>query len=372
MITPLKVCHIISGDLWAGAEVMAYHLLKGLREFPEIELSAILLNQEKLADEITRLGIPCHLIDEKRRSFPRILLESRKILKQNPVHILHSHRYKENILAYLMFKTIKGLCLVSTQHGMPEDCGIMAPILSQMKMKLNYRLLSHTFHAMVAVSKDMKASIVQDCGFKEDKLTVIHNGVALPRAGVSGKSSGKVVIGSAGRFFPVKDYPLMVEIAREVTRKSTDVCFVLAGEGPGLHHLRQLIQQYGLEQVFQLTGFVHDMDSFYRGLDVYLNTSLHEGIPMSVLEAMAHSLPAIAPRVGGLTEIISDGVDGFLVEGRNPLDFVDRCHTLVADGARRAAMGAKAREKMECFFSHHAMAESYCELYKNLAGHSGI
>jgi glycosyltransferase involved in cell wall biosynthesis len=366
MSTHLKVCHIISGDLWAGAEVMAYHLLKGLREFPEIELSAIILNQGKLADEIKRLAIPCHIIDECKLSFPRILLKSRKILKQSPVHILHSHRYKENFLACLVSKTIRGMRLVSTQHGMPEDCGVRAPVFNRMQMKLNHRALSHSFHSVVAVSGEMKASLVRDCGFEENQLTVIHNGVALTQAGVPGKKSDMVVIGSAGRFFPVKGYPLMVEIAREISRKSAIARFVLAGEGPGLQHLQQLIQQYELEKIFRLPGFVHDMDTFYRGSDIYLNTSFHEGIPMSILEAMAHGVPVIAPKVGGLREIITDGVDGFLVDGRNPRDFAERCLMLVADSKRRISMGEQAREKVENSFSVQYMAKNYYCLYKDL------
>ena len=159
---------------------------------------------------------------------------------------------------------------------------------------------------------------------------------------------------------------LMVEIAREVSQRLTNALFVLAGEGPGLHHLRQLVQQYGLEQGFQLPGFVQDMDTFYRSLHLYLNTSFHEGIPMSILEAMAYGLPVIAPKIGGLTEIITNGVDGYLVEGRNPRDFAERCASLIADRLRRISMGEKAKEKVEHGFAHQSMARSYYQLYLGL------
>ena len=67
----------------------------------------------------------------------------------------------------------------------------------------------------------------------------------------------------------------------------------------------------------------------YKGLDVYLNTSFHEGIPISVLEAMAYRIPVIAPKVGGLMEVLEDGVQGYLTEGRNPKDFAERCLTFM-------------------------------------------
>jgi L-malate glycosyltransferase len=95
----LNICNIISGDLWAGAEVMAYHLLKGLRVYSSCDLSAIVLNNGKLSEEIKRLGIRTYVVEEKNLTFLAILLAVRKILHKNPPDIIHSHRYKENILS---------------------------------------------------------------------------------------------------------------------------------------------------------------------------------------------------------------------------------------------------------------------------------
>lgn len=362
----LKVCHIISGDLWAGAEVMAYHLLKGLRDFPDLELSAIVLNEEKLAEQIRRVGIPCHIIDESKLPFLQILLQMRNILKSNPVHILHAHRYKENILAYLVSKSTGDMKLISTQHGMPEDYEGKTRFINRLKLKLNFRVLSNTFHNVVAVAQDIKESLIKNYGFKENNIKVIHNGIALPQNFHDKKKLDLYVIGSAGRFFPVKDYPLLLEIAREISHSSNKIHFILAGEGPSLQHIQQLVHKYGLEKVFHLPGFVEDMGSFYKKLAMYLNTSLHEGIPMSILEAMAHGLPIIAPKVGGLREIITDGVDGYLVESRNPKDFAEKCLMLITNENERLTMGENAKKTIEENFSFQCMARNYHELYKEL------
>jgi glycosyltransferase involved in cell wall biosynthesis len=108
------------------------------------------------------------------------------------------------------------------------------------------------------------------------------------------------------------------------------------------------------------------MTGFYAGIDIYLNTSLHEGIPMSVLEAMAHGLPVVAPAVGGIVEIIEDGVEGFLVEGRSPQAFAKKC-ILLQDGELRLKMGRAARARVEKAFSAQAMAQEYYRLYRELA-----
>ena len=80
----------------------------------------------------------------------------------------------------------------------------------------------------------------------------------------------------------------------------------MAGEGPERSKLQALIQQYGLNETFVLQGHLDDRLPFYRSLDLYLNTSVHEGIPMSILEAMAHGIPVVAPNVGGIGEVINN------------------------------------------------------------------
>src|SRR5258706_14890549 len=117
----LKICHLISGDHWAGAEVMAFQLLSGLNALPGIDLFVILLNKGRLSDDLQNAGIPTYVLDEGKQSFLEITWLVTKAVRSWAPHILHSHRYKENILSYLVSLTLrKGASLVSTQHGMPE------------------------------------------------------------------------------------------------------------------------------------------------------------------------------------------------------------------------------------------------------------
>ena len=98
-----------------------------------------------------------------------------------------------------------------------------------------------------------------------------------------------------------------------------------------------------MSSCFFLKGHQHDMASFYRGLDLYINTSIHEGIPMTILEALAHGLPVIAPAVGGIVEIIEDGKDGFLIDSRDPCRFAEKCLLLMENCELRKTMAKAAR-----------------------------
>ena len=186
----LHVCHLISGDLWARAEVMVYHLFKGLQAYDDLALSAILLNEGRLAEEIRKLGISVHVVDESKVSFLSILLKIRKILSSRPPDVIHSHRYKENILAYLISGSIPRPKLVGTQHGMSEIHGGETGLKHRLISQSNFFLLSRCFHRVVGVSQNIQDAFLKQYGFSENKMAVIHNGIEIPDTPVKKQNGG--------------------------------------------------------------------------------------------------------------------------------------------------------------------------------------
>lgn len=361
----LNVCHLISGDLWAGAEVMAYNLLKGLSRLKDLSLSTIIFNEGKLAAAVRNLGIPVDLVDEGKLSFLSALKATRKIILEKQVNILHSHRYKENILGYLASSGMKQMSLISTQHGMPS-WSWLRDLKNVAIQRTNFLVLSKRFQTTVAVSKDIKDRLARGYGFPGKKIVVIHNGIELPEAQLSHSGKDPFTVGSAGRLFPEKGYSLFVELAKEVVKKKPEIRFLLAGEGPERGKIEDLIRDFGLEGNFCLLGFVDDTSAFYRELDLYVNTSLHEGIPMSVLEAMSHGLPVIAPNVGGFHEIIDEGVQGCLVLRRDPEEFADRILRLFENNELRERMSSGAKEKIAREFALDRVSQEYHQLYMEI------
>ncbi|MEA1896790.1 MAG: glycosyltransferase family 4 protein [Bacteroidota bacterium] len=150
----------------------------------------------------------------------------------------------------------------------------------------------------------------------------------------------------------------MAKAVKEETKK-----FHLAGEGPERAKLQALIQQYNLNETFVLKGHIEDVQTFYRSLDLYLNTSVHEGLPMSILEAIACGLPIVAPDVGGIGEVVDNGEDGYLVDIRDPKAFAEKRFLLYKNRQLRRRMAQAAREKIVKSFSVENMAAQYHELY---------
>ena len=346
---------------------MAYNLMKHLSETNNIELSAILLNEGKLYKKLRDIGIKVDVVDEAKYGFMKIIMNTRELLSINRPDIVHSHRYKENIVAYLSSVGRNKIRLVSTQHGMPEQYGNNIGGKYSFLQKVNFWIIANSFQKLVAVSSDIKNALEGKMGFSDRLVTVIRNGTEIPLIVTSKKAKDFVVVGSMGRFFPVKDFPFMVEIAKILRIETDKIKFELAGDGPDENIIIEMIKKYRLENVFCLRGFLENVEEYFMGIDIYLNTSIHEGIPLSILEAMSYGIPVIAPDVGGIKEIIKDGSEGYLIKKRDPKLFADKCFELYKNSSLRASMGVFGREKIEREFSNGRMAREYERLYVDLA-----
>jgi len=344
---------------------MVYQLANGLAGIPNLDLHVVLLNKDRLAKKLEKCGIEVHIIEESKNSFFAIVRSVRKLVAEFSPDVIHSHRYKENMLAWIAAIGSKNIKLVATQHGMPETVGEGISFTDRLKTGLFFRMLSCCFDRTVLVSVEMRQLLSGSYGFSSKDMAVIHNGISIPK-NISHRKGKRVVIGSAGRLFPVKDFSLFVDLARFLVTQSDAVDFVLAGDGPQHAMLEEKIKSYGLQERFRILGRQDDMDAFYRNLDVYINTSVHEGIPMSVLEAMSYGLPVVAAKVGGFPEIVQNGEQGFLVDVRNKNAYVDHILELILNPGLRLTMAKSARKRVVDYFSQKTMAEKYYQLYGKL------
>ncbi len=169
---------------------------------------------------------------------------------------------------------------------------------------------------------------------------------------------------------PVKDFDLFLEVAAEIKKqinsqsvtrnpKLNNIRFSILGDGPLKDKLIQKAKDLKLNGCMEFLPPSHDPMPYY----LYLNTSIHEGIPLSILEAMSCGKPVVAPKVGGIPEIISHGVDGYLVEERTPVLFSALCNELANDKMKRDEMGKRGAERITSMFSDMNMALQYYNLY---------
>ncbi len=231
---------------------------------------------------------------------------------------------------------------------------------------------------IVAVSEEVRRYTVTHIPFvKKNKMIVIHNGIdadtSLPpisddlKAGF-GLRPEDVVAGFAGRLEPEKGIDRLLEVWARLEKTQPNFRLVVFGDGSEAGRLRTLARDLGLRSVV-FAGFRPDMQRLYAMLDVFVLPSLYEGLPLSLLEAMAAGCPVIATSVGGVPEAVDDGVQGYLVPPGDSDALLDRLAKLLSDKTGRIRMGRAARERVAGEFTAGRMARKLEELYEGL-GHA--
>jgi glycosyltransferase involved in cell wall biosynthesis len=200
----------------------------------------------------------------------------------------------------------------------------------------------------------------------KSKTLAIHNGIPSPvkRNRVNDSAPETFTIGSAGRLVPVKDFDLFIAIAN-LLKSNSKIRFLLAGEGPLFKELERKHSEFQLYN-FIFLGHIEDMNLFYSQIDVFVNTSIHEGIPMTILEAMSRGIPVVAPHIGGIPEIIEDDVDGFLIHNRDSRQYAEKCSYLSVNKDRYRIMAEAAKDKIINKFSISSMTNRYIQTYSEI------
>jgi L-malate glycosyltransferase len=374
----IEVCHVASGDLWAGAEAQIAALMKAMARRNGVSLSAILLNEGQLAEELRNSGIDVTVIPEVEIGFWGILRKATALLRNRRIDVLHSHRYKENLLAIGLSRRLHVPVVVRTQHGMPEPLRGFKRYKARMLESLDWFTARHFTDRVIAVSSEMRdrlfrylpASRIETIRYGLDLDRVksdIERGEAKTRLGITREAP---TIGIAARLEPIKRLDIFVDAAREIAASLPTTRFVIAGSGREEMRLRKLVQSYGIAHQTLFLGYRKDIYDVERAMDIFVLCSDHEGFPMALLEALSLGVPVVARNVGGIPEVIQDGLTGMLVDSANGKSLAQACLKLLGDNGLRERLSQAGahwvREKFNASRTAEEVANLYGELLTNV------
>lgn len=370
----IKVCHVAMGDLWAGAEVQLLALMTHLVRLQGFEWSVILFNEGRLADELRKLPLSLTIISERHYSPLAIASRLAKIFRQFRPDIVHTHKYKDSILGSVVARCMGVPHVVRVVHGMPE------PFKGLSNVKMAGYTIADRFvtrrlvDKVVAVSSDIEKVLARTYGL--NRVVCIHNGIDLDAVHVTMQrpemrrvwhiNDKAVLIGIVGRLVPVKGHAVLLEALRILRQSNHNVTLCIVGDGPLRGDIEAEANRLGLGQSVIFCGHQVQSYDFINMMDIFVLPSLHEGIPMVLLEAFALKRPVIASRVGGIPEVVSHGHSGMLVSPSNAAELASAIRNLIEDPAKEAACGAAGRSRVECEFSARIMANRTAEMYRSL------
>jgi glycosyltransferase involved in cell wall biosynthesis len=292
----------------------------------------------------------------------------RDCIKRRKIDLVHAHGYKSNIYAYAAARPSR-VPLVATCHNWPGKT-----ISLRLYYKLDHLLLRR-FDRIAAVSTQVVESL-RRARIPASKICLVANGIdvscfANSTASRQGNSthSNSVRIGTVGRLVPDKGVRFLLLAAREILNRCPKTEFHVIGEGPERPELELLAGQLGIEKEVVFLGAQSDMPSIYASFDIFVLPSLNEGMPLSLLEAMAAGKPAVATRVGAISSLVLQNQTGLLVEPRDTLGLRDAVLRLIYEPGLRLQIGRAGQRFVSEQFSARAMAGNYLKLYQELVDH---
>jgi sugar transferase (PEP-CTERM/EpsH1 system associated) len=266
--------------------------------------------------------------------------------------------------------------VVHSEHGREAS----DPEGRDRKRRIVRRLLAPMVDQFVTVSRDLGRWLVEDIGLPRRKVLSICNGVDTRRFSPSGRQaaraalaieSGSMVIGTVGRLDPVKDQVGLIHAFRRVAGDPR-ARLLIVGDGPCRPELESVISALDLDQRVRLLGERDDVPDVLAAMDVFVLSSIGEGISNTILEAMATGLAVVATRVGGNPELVVDGTTGSLVEARSPAALAAALQRYLEDPGLIESQGRAARQLAEAEFSLERMLASYEQLYMRLLDARGF
>ena len=367
----LRILQIVSGDLWAGAEVQAFTLMRSLHKMAHIEVAAVLFNDGTLADKLKEAGILVYPLNELNVSSLSLLIRVREIIDGWRPDVIHTHRTKENIIGSIANRTKYCAPCIRTVHGANER-----PVEKGLQVA-RQRIISGLDRWCGTVLQDRIIAVSRDLGdklatqFPADKIIVIENGVdveAVKREKALGLCVGRtpdvIHVGIVGRLSAVKRVDLFLETAALLLRHHRNEMkwqFHVIGDGPLRQELEARARHLRIAESVLFYGHRRDVLTCIDKLDVLVNCSDHEGLPMSVLEAMALEVPTVAHAVGGLIDVLPKE---FLIDLHNPAGYRDGILRALAGDGRAITVG-NATKKLQ-FYSAQKNAMRVRALYGEL------
>lgn len=231
------------------------------------------------------------------------------------------------------------------------------------------RLLRRAATSIICVSENERAVGLAAGACDAQRTVVIRNGVDLNASPAADSNSPPLLV-SVGRMKEPKDFPTLVRALARIDHDSFQA--IVVGDGPARADIARELELLGLDDVVQLLGDRRDVPDLLARADLFVLSTTSEGLPMSILEAMAAGLPVVASAVGGVAELVVHGETGRLVPARDPDALAEALRGLIADGQLRRRLGRAGRLRVEEFFDLRRFRDAHISLYRRELSARGL
>lgn len=366
----MKILHVNTEKTWRGGEQQTLNLLKGLKKR---NISSHLLCQPgcPMQERAKKAGIGVFPVAMRGEVDLLASYRLRRLIKRFKYDIIHSHTSHAHSLAFWGSFGRKTSLLVTRR----VDFSIFRHSFLYLS-GIKYR---HMTDFYIAISHKIKDVLVRD-GVPRERVFVVHSGIDPERFTAATmdhlipefdlKSKEPVVVniahlaGHKGQQYLVRAIPI-------VLAKIPSTRFFIVGEGELMNELQALAASLGLNKALIFTGFREDVGAFYHVADLFVMSSVQEGLGTALIDALALGIPVVATNSGGIPEIIRDGETGRLVDPADPSALAEGIIELLTHRKRAKQMASCGQELVRQKFSIDAMVDKNIEVYQQILGVGG-
>jgi sugar transferase (PEP-CTERM/EpsH1 system associated) len=315
--------------------------------------------------------VPLYELSRRPGNDPRLVWQMYRVIRKARPQVVHTHAWGTLLEGVMAARLARVPVVVHGEHGTLQLRGYQRWV---------QRRAWSAADRVLAVSTRLAERMSAETGFPLPRIETIRNGVDLARFGRKsrieartqlGLSQDEVVIGTMGRLVGVKNQASLIDAARLLHARGLKPTVVIAGDGPLRSELEARADAAGLSDALRLLGHRADPEVVLAAMDVYVLPSISEGLPNTVLEAMATGVPVVVTRVGGVDELVQHGVTGLIIPPRDSEALARALAMLLQDAALRRNWGAAGRLRAETEFAISGMIRRYEALYMSAAERAG-
>lgn len=368
--TKPTICQVLHSLTVGGAEVLAADLARRMGDRYRF-LFACLDHLGTLGEELRREGFEVAVIERRPGVDLACMKRLARFWRDHRVSLVHAHQYTPFFYAMGARKWRSRPPLLFTEHGR------WYPDYPRRKRILFNRLMLRRGDRVIGVGESVRRALIDNEGIPPGRVGVIHNGVdvaafedaAAHRADVRRElhiGDEDLVVAQVARLDHLKDHATAIRTIARVARRRGDVRLLLVGEGPEQEMIEAEVFAHRLDDNVRLLGLRGDVPRLLGAADLFLLTSISEGIPVTLIEAMAAGLPVVATKVGGVAEIVERESSGLLASPGDDEALAEAVLRLAEDRSRREAMGRQGRRRACDLFSQERMHQGYRDCYEEM------
>jgi len=368
----MKVLHMISGGDKGGAKTAVFSLLLALSE--EIDITIACFTEGVFYQEVQGLPVKSILFKQKFRNDLSIIGRLSRYIRQNGFDIVHAHGARANFIS-MMLKLFVKVPIVTTVHS-DYKLDFTDKLYKKWVFTLLNAIALRTVDYYIGVSDAFRRMLIER-GFARDRVFSVHNTVETERTlefvpkdeflrRFDMAPNRNALVGIIGRLDYVKGHDIFLRAAAEICKTRGDITFLIAGEGFEEANLRKLAKSLGIADRVRFTGFVDDIFSFINAIDVNVCASRSESFAYMLHEGALMKKPAVSTNVGGISELIIDGVTGTLVPEGDYRALAAAIVRYIEDPALGAAHGEKLHAYVNANFSKETMQRKSIGIYETI------